>query len=88
MEDANFSCICDDDISSLDSHQHIPETADLRIRVKVFSKNGCLFFVDSYICKPWPGRLGARGRSQSGGLGQVHRIPAPPPVAFGPTTAA
>jgi len=43
--------------SSIYPHQHIPETADLRIRVKVFSKNGCLFFVDSYICKPWPERL-------------------------------
>ena len=57
MENPYSACICDDDISSIYPHQHIPETADLRIRVKVFSKNGCLFFVDSYICKPWPERL-------------------------------
>ena len=42
MEDAYSACLCDDDISSLYPHQHLPETADLRIRVKVFSKNELL----------------------------------------------
>ena len=52
MEDAYSSCICNDDISSLDPHQHIPETADLRfllsfLRVAFFFNNLHCF---SFLC--------------------------------------